>query len=223
MHIERSLLADGKALIKIGKQMTGFLRSCSFGRRISLEDSLRRSPNRRLKRNLLTAACAMLAVLQTGGAIGPAQAQPDKDLPHAYEEVRDDVHAFLSGKGGETSDTKQHLVETIDAVTASQVRSLPVDGGGRIVSGCRGRTCASRGAVLVSPEGRVLAVATVSARCRQQPLAQREWFPQTSCDASRSLTIFLPSAADESAVINPLRAWAMAYASVQTVEVRFLD
>jgi len=165
----------------------------------------------------------MLAMLLTGGAIGSSQAQPEKDLPHAYEEVRDDVHAFLSGKGGETSDTKQRLVETIDAVTAFQGRSLTVDSGGRIVSGCQGRNCTSRGAVLVSPEGRVLAVATVSARCHQQPLAQREWFPQTSCDGSRSLTIFLPSAAVENAVISPLRAWAMAYAPVQTVEVRFLD
>jgi len=165
----------------------------------------------------------MLAVVLTTGVIRPAQAQPEKDLPRAYEEVRDDVHAFLSGNGHETSDTTQRLVETIDAVTAFQGRSLTVDGGRRIVSGCRDRSCASRGAVLVSPEGRVLAVATVSARCHQQPLAPREWFPQTTCDASRSLTIFLPSAAVESAVINPLRAWAMAYAPVQTVEVRFLD
>jgi hypothetical protein len=85
--------------------------------------------------------------------------------------------------------------------------------GSWLFTACRAHSCPEKGAVILAPEGRVLAVGLLNFRCRDAAKGQ------DSCDKARHLDIFVRRQdLDAARLIQPLDAWAKTQVAQETAQ-----
>jgi hypothetical protein len=85
--------------------------------------------------------------------------------------------------------------------------------GSWLFTACRAHSCPEKGAVILTPEGQVLAVGLLNFRCHKTAQGQ------AGCDQGRHLDIFVRRRdLDAARLVQPLDAWAKAQVAAETAQ-----